>query len=222
MLAQPWGSFPRGPVRPDRRLLPFGSFTLFESAQRCGSHSSWLTGGNFFAFRAKLVISGDSGEIRCGEAEVGGSLKIFVFPVNSGQSRAFLVFPPLRGRMKSGRLRISAFLPNSDDHRQRGRYCAVSENPIDSHWDGSVVIVGAWRRWVLSLVRCVGPTCLRTNVLGLSFPMLRSVLARSKSPGVVSRRFCSGASGKPDPRIAGKRTAARLGVGRQRRSFGRW
>ena len=54
-----------------------------------------VAGWEFFAFRAKLVISGDSGEIRCGEAEVGGSLKIFVFPVNSGQSRAFLVFPPL-------------------------------------------------------------------------------------------------------------------------------
>ena len=115
-------------------------------------------------FRPKLVISGHSGEIRCGEAALGGSLKIFVFPVNSDQSRAFLVFPPLRGRMKSGRLRISPFLPNSDDHRQRGRYCAVIENPIDSPWDGPVVIAGAWRHWVLSLVRCVGPLLLGTNV----------------------------------------------------------
>ena len=120
----------------------------------------WFSGH----FRPKLVISGHSGEIWRGEAAVGGSLEYFVFPVNSDQIREFLVVPPLRGGMKGGRLRISAFLPNSDDHRQRGRYCAVSENPIDSPWDGSVAIVGAWRHWVLSLVRCVGPACLRTNV----------------------------------------------------------
>ena len=170
-----------------------------------------VAGWEFFAFRAKLVISGDSGEIRCGEAEVGGSLKIFVFPVNSGQSRAFLVFPPLRGRMKSGRLRISAFLPNSDDHRQRGRYCAVSENPIDSHWDGSVVIVGAWQHWVLSLVRCVGPLLLRTNVRSfVSYAKVR--LGAWQEPW----RHQSGVSavGLAGSRIQGTlRSERRLGLG---------